>query len=350
MKLSCPTPLLKKVTTLIGVLSVGALLSTQVLFAQEFSPTDDTITLTAIPPRVGDLEPLRIAPGEKEQVQLRVRNNSSTAITVRSVAQDFILDLDGETPIPLTLTEDTNSRWSLADWLVIAPNQQTIQPQQTVAVSVLIEVPEDALPGGHYAMVTHEPVVPLAQQTGGSASAISQKVGSLFYLIVDGPVREEAFIRDLDFPRFTETGPVEFSLFVDNQSDVHIKPIISVDIYNIFNQKVDTIVLEGKNVFPLFSRGFEGQWDRVWGYGYYTAKVSMSYGSQGNIALAHTSFWLFPLKIVLAILVLLLTITAGGVSIRRHMLHRKDTKDQQIKELEEKLAQMNKQNLKQHEE
>ena len=129
MKLSCPTPLLKKVTTLIGVLSVGALLSTQVLFAQEFSPTDDTITLTAIPPRVGDLEPLRIAPGEKEQVQLRVRNNSNTAITVRSVAQDFILDLDGETPIPLTLTEDTNSRWSLADWLVVAPNQQTIQPQ-----------------------------------------------------------------------------------------------------------------------------------------------------------------------------------------------------------------------------
>lgn len=349
MKTACPTFSLKKIATLVGVLSAGSLLFSHTIFAQDFTQTDTTITLTAIPPRVGDLEPIKLAPGSKEQVQLRIRNNSTKTVTINSVAQDFMLDLDGETPIPLS--EEANSRWSLAEWLVIAPNQQTLEPQETGATSVLIEVPEDALPGGHYAMVTHEPSSGgLAEDSNESASLVSQKVGSLFYVIVDGVIHEEAFIRDFSFPQLTEIGPVDFSFFVDNQSDIHIKPQVTVEIYNIFNQKIDTIQIEGKNVFPLYSRGFTGQWDRVWGHGYYTAKLIMSYGEQGNVALASTSFWLFPVKIVLAGMIILLVLIAMLISIRRHIVHKNQDNQKHIKELEDQLAEINKKHLEQHEE
>jgi hypothetical protein len=348
MNTVCPSLSLKKISTFVGVLSVGTLLLSHTVLAQDFTQTDNSLTLTAIPPRVGDLEPIKLAPGAKEQVQLRIRNNSTQTVTISSIAQDFMLDVDGETPIPLS--EESNSRWSLANWLVIAPNQQTLDPQQTGATSVLIEVPEDALPGGHYAMVTHEPSSGGLSDESASSSLISQRVGSLFYVIVDGIIHEEAFVRDFSFPQLTEIGPVDFSFHVDNQSDIHIKPQVTVEIYNLFNQKIDTIQIEGKNVFPLYTRDFSGRWERVWGHGFYTAKLIMSYGEQGNIALASTTFWLFPVKIVLAGMVLLLVVVAMLISIRRHMLHKNQDKEKHIKELEDQLAQVNKEHLEQHEE
>ncbi len=351
MKIACPKPSLKNIVTLAGTVAASATLFSGVAFAQDltqFTQTDNTVTLTAIPPRVGDQEAIKLAPGDKEQVQLRIRNNSTRQVTITTMAQNFMLAEDGQTPIPLN--DEISSRWSLADWLVIAPNQQTLEPQETAGTSVLIEVPEDALPGGHYAMVTHEPSSGLTEETSQSAAAISQKVGSLFYVVVDGIIHEEAFIRDLSFPNFTEIGPVAFTFHVDNQSDIHIKPQLSVEIYNLFNQKIDTIEVESANVFPLFSRQFSGQWDRVWGYGYYTAKLVMSYGEQGNLAIAQTSFWLFPIKLVLAALIVILVLIATGISIRRHILHKNQNKDHHIKELEAQLAEANKRYLEQHEE
>lgn len=348
MKIVCPTPSLTRIASAAGVLGICAALFAGAAFAQDFTQTDTALTLTAIPPRVGDQEPIKLAPGDKEQVQLRIRNNSTQAVTIQSLAQNFMLAEDGKTPIPLI--DEAASRWSLADWLVIAPNQQTIAPQETAATSVLIEVPEDALPGGHYAMVTHEPSTGTLSEEGGSAAAVSQKVGSLLYVIVDGIIHEEAFIRDLTFPKFTEIGPVDFSFHVDNQSDIHIKPQMSIEIYNIFNQKIDTIEIESANVFPLLSREFNGRWEQVWGYGYYTAKLVMSYGEQGNLAVAHTSFWLFPLKLVVALLIIVLVLIATGIAVRRHILHKNEDKDEQIKELEEQLAQVTKEKIEHHEE
>jgi len=348
MNTTCPYVSKKALVVTAAALLIGTVVVSQTTYAQDFTQSDNTITLTAIPPRVGDQEAILIAPGEKEQVQLRVRNNSTTSVTVRSVAQDFMLDLDGETPIPLL--EETSTRWGLANWLVIAPTEQTIEPQTTVATSVLIEVPDDALPGGHYAMVTHEPSAGLENEQGGAASAISQKVGSLFYVIVDGIINEEAFIRDFTFPELTEIGPVDFSFAIDNQSDVHIRPQLSVEIYNLFNQKVETIPVESKNIFPLYNRSFDSTWTRVWGYGFYRAKLVMSYGSGGNIAMANTSFWLFPIKLVLTVLIILMVLLAMGIAIRRHILHKNDNKEEHIKDLEDQIQKMQQRNLEEHQE
>ncbi len=342
-KTTCPHYRTNRLIFAVLFLALGMFLHVQNINAQD---TDNMVGLTAIPPRVGDAEQIKLKPGSKEQVQLRIRNNSNTPITIFTQARDFVLDLDGETPIPIE--GENSNRWSLASWLVITPVEQVVQPQTTVATTVLIEVPKDALPGGHYAMVTHQPTAP-GGNADGAAAAISQRVGSLFYIIVDGPINEEAFIRDLSFPKLTEMGPVPFSFTVDNQSDIHIQPRLSVEIYNLLNQKIETIELESKNIFPLLSREFTGEWTRIWGHGYYTAKLIMSYGEQGNISIASTHFWLFPIKIVLAIIIALLTLLAIGISVRRHILHRNKNNEQIIKELEKKVADLQGDSLKKHE-
>lgn len=304
----------------------------------------DSITLTAMPPRLGDDNSLFVSPGEKLQTTIKVRNNSNKAFTINTAVDDFIIDEDGETPI--AITEDVDYRWSLENWLILAPEFQTLQPRQTGIINVIIDVPEDALPGGHYAMVTHKPVGLNGEKfQEESASKISQRVGTLMYVLVEGPINEEAFVRDFSMPKFTEYGPVPFSFSVDNQSDIHIKPDISIEIYNIFGIKVDTIVLESKNVFPMISRNFNDQWDQVWGTGYYKAKLVMSYGSEGAITIANTSFWLLPITLVIAALIVLLTLVVIFIATRRHLLHKNSDEQQRMQMLEEKISKLESERL-----
>ncbi len=305
------------------------------------------IRVVASPTRVGDDRSLLLQPGEKRQITLKVRNVSTQPIDALTMVQDFILDEDGSTPIPVELPDGVSNKWSLANWITIVPNSQTLQPNETAQLNALIEVPADALPGGKYAMVVHEPLpVGTAQDvlnqidSTASESRVNPKVGTLLYVIVDGPINEAAFVRDFSFPKFTEYGPVPFTMIVDNQSDIHITPKISVDIYSLFGTKIATIPLESKNVFPVTTREFSGEWDKVWGAGFYRAEVTMSFGEQGQVAMANTSFWFFPATLVIGIGAGLLGLLAITFAVRRHLVHRAKLDKKRIESLENQVAQL----------
>lgn len=305
--------------------------------------------LTAIPPRLGEDRSLRIKPGEKIQTSVRIRNGSSETLTISSRAQDFIVATDGSTPTPIN--DQVSNRWSLASWIILTPSVQVVEPGEIATVNVVIEAPDNALPGGHYAMVTHEPVTGASDVPAqfnlnrSSVSALQQRVGTLLYVTVEGPINEAAFIRELKFPRFSEFGPVPFSFLVDNQSDIHLSPRIGVEIYNLIGRKVETIEVESKNVFPFIAREFEGEWDRIWGFGPYTARVVMSYGTDGQLAMATTNFWLLPITLILAIIIVLLVIIAIIILIRRHLRSRQTNNDQRVQELEAKVRELEEQKL-----
>ncbi len=333
-------------------IALSALHHMPVAVAQE-APLSQGVT--AIPPKIGEDDTLVVKPGEKTQATLRVQNNSTKAVTITSLAQDFIVQSDGETPVPVLGGEEVSNRWSLASWMIIAPNEQLVGAGQTVGVNVLIEVPADALPGGHYAMVLHQPSTPGASvkaldgAANISASEITQKVGTLVYLRVEGPINYEAFVRGFTAPKFTEYGPVPFSFTADNRSDVHIRPQATIAIYDLLNRKVESIQVEPKNVFPFTSRLFEAEWRRTWGWGYYRAQLTMSFGDQGQTITASIPFWFFPVKLVLAGLVGVLTLLAVGISLRRHLLHRSSDEQKRIALLEEKLRTMEQEKLRTYE-
>lgn len=333
-----PTPASEEFTPPLLLEEVEEITDKSVLEVSATEAPLTEISLTAIPPRLGDDGSLSGAPGEVLQVQLRVRNLTEETVPVVTTVQDFILDPDGETPVGIN--DDVSNRWSLANWVTLTPTEHSIAPKETIGINAVIQIPADALPGGHYAMVLHEPGLGDGEGAGAS-SAVNQRVGTLLYVIVEGPINEEAYVRDFQFPGFSEYGPVPFQFTVENNSDIHITPQINVEIYNAFNQKVDTIQIEPKNIFPLYSRNFTGAWDRVWGFGIYKAKLTMSYGSAGQIVVANTSFWLLPIKIVIAIITAILTLLLIIFSVKRHLRHRVEEDEKRIRELEEQLQSMN---------
>ena len=328
---------LPKLLTLTALTAIFGVLLTFVPSVSAQSSTADAVGLMAIPPRLGEDGSLVVKPGNTIQLEARVRNTSSQTVTIESLAEDFIIGEDGITPVPVQ--ELTSSRWSLSQWIQISQPSNTVEPGESVTVPFVVQVPQDAVPGGRYAMVMHQiagATGSLAGQTGGQ-TGINQRVGTLVYLRVDGPVTEDANIRNLTLPTLVEFGPVPISFEIENLSDMHIRPAPVISVTNWLGREVGSFTAESQNVFPFSQRKFETSWEHVWGFGRYTVNVSASYGESGKVAMATSSFWIIPYTLIGGGLLLLLALIGIAIAVRRHLHHRSDVTHRQIELLEEKI-------------
>ena len=305
------------------------------------SATVEEVAITAIPPRLGDDDSLRGDPGEAIQTQVRVRNNTGNPISVETIVEDFIIGEDGKTPIPVVA--ETNSLWSLAQWITLANPRNIVPAHDSVTIPVIIQIPQDAKPGGRYAMIMHQPVESgAAAQTGEVAgrAAVSPRVGTLVYFRVNGDVTQNAAIRNINIPGLNEFGPVPISYEIENLSDIHIQPKTTITVRNMLGQTVEQFEVDSRNIFPYTTRGFEAEWDRVWGFGRYTAEFAASYGDHGKVAMAQYSFWLIPYTLIMAVLFILLALLGIFIAVRRHLEQRNSVENQHIDLLEDRIRQL----------
>ncbi|MDO5561188.1 MAG: hypothetical protein Q4G02_00190 [bacterium] len=331
----------KVITSLALLLGLGFASLAHVQAQQAAAATScnaNVVTLTAVPPRLGDDYSIVLKPGETRQIEIEVRNPSDCPITIETFARDFIIADDGETPIGVD--DDVSSKWSLANWLTMTPNTVVLKERGSATVLVNITVPEDALPGGRYAMILHRPASgsDTAQATGAKVTA---QVGTLLYVVVDGELVENADVADFSFTDFNEFGPIDYSFTIQNGSSLHIRPETEITVKNMLGKEIAKIDPEQKNIFPDSERKFTGTWDTNWGFGRYTADLTGTYGNQGGTLSAQTAFWIIPVRIILAILLVFVLIIAVIVTTRRKYTKMLDIEAEKVRRLDEKLDEQN---------
>jgi len=271
------------------------ILSSLILIAV-FTPrvlAQTSVSLAAIPPRLE----ISAQPGETIQETIKVRNDSETELVVKTEVEDFIVKDDQGTPVPVK--QEVSGRWSLASWVYLSPKQTILKPKTTQVISLVITVPADALPGGHYAMIVHSPLN--EANLGGSGATIAQKVGTLIYLDVAGKINEDTNLLKFEaVPPLAEYGPIKLITQIQNLSDVHIKPIGQITISNLFSQKSASLPLEQVNIFPFQSRTYENEFSGKWHFGRYKAELEAAYGKSGQVVTGLIYFWIIPWKIITA--------------------------------------------------
>jgi len=264
------------------------------------------IKLTAIPPR------LEIAadPGEVIAQQIKVRNEGDSQIGLQVKVQDFIVSDKEGTPIPVV--RQLAGQWAASLWMNVSPQKFLLNPGETKALDLVAVVPEDANPGGHYAVIFYSPVEgAIGKQEGDltGATGISPNVGTLAYFTVSGDIKEEARVARMDIPKFQEYGPIKIITEIDNLSDIHIKPLGTVKIYDWFGKLKTTLKFEEKNIFPSTSRIYENTWQQKWGLGKYKAQLQAGYGTQGKALMATVFFWIIPWRVItIAVLTVILVV------------------------------------------
>lgn len=172
------------------------------------------------------------------------------------------------------------------------------------------------------------------KQTG---NIITQRVGTLIYVIVNGPINEKADITRFSVPKFTEQGPVEFTGSVESLSDIHVNPKGTISISDPLNKKVAEISVDTGNIFPETTRDFQAVWDKKWGWGQYKADLKLTYGTAGKVITASAFFWLFPIRLVIYSLVAIISVLVAIVLLnKRNKKHQQDL-EKEVAALKEEL-------------
>lgn len=306
------------------------------LIISKMTSTAQASSLIVSPPRV-DLEG---KPGEVLQQTIKVTNSSDKTITLSSKAVDFIVSDSSGTPIQITTS--ASGRYLASPWFILDKPELTLDANQSASVITIIEIPQNALPGGHYAGVFFAPKD--KGVLGSTGAVVTPQIGSLFGITIAGDIKYDALIKEFSASNnISEFGPIDFSATIENQSDTHIKPKSNIVIRDMLGRKLADLPLDELNIFPFTTRTIKGTWDTIWGLGRYTATLDAVYGP-GLVATRTIHFWIMPYRLIATILVILLVLIALFVSIRRHLLHLQDHRDDEIDTLKRKIAEMENRN------
>ena len=243
-------------------------------------------------------------------------NFEITAEPGQVVAQQIRVSNRGDSPIPITmqiagfrpqgqegqveLTEEEEAEFGILTWTTVSPSEFVLEPGAEEAVTFLIEVPDNAPPGGHYMSILAK-----LGSSGGQGLAVGQRIGSLVLLRVAGEVVEQAQLADFAAPSFAAKGPIDFDVVLRNTGNVHLRPVGEVVITGTFGGEVAKLPLEQRNILPESERVFSATWETGWNLGRYTAEYTGIYGSSSTNLKGSTTVILFPWPIILPIAVVL---------------------------------------------
>lgn len=288
---------------------------------------ENNLTLSAIPPRLE----INVKPGEVVTKEIKIRNESNISRSISTSIKDFIVTNDSGTPTQLEDLDPDQNRWAASSWIQISPSQITLKPGETKVLTLTILAPDNAIPGGHYAMVLHSPKNETFVNENGST--IETNVGTLVYITIPGNVKEDAKIKDFSVPQFSETGPINFKTTVNNLSDVHILPVGAINITNIFGFKTAQLKLDKTNIFPYTDRHFENTLNKKFLCGRYKAQFLAAFGTTGQTIMATVFFWVIPWKL----LVLIFIATFIFVLLVKILKNKKTFQKEEIEKLEKEL-------------
>jgi len=302
----------KKITFLLVLSTLGCL-----FWEGKKSPvfSQDPVALTVSPPRIE----LTANPGETITKDLKITNNTASELLVQTTVKDFLVEDKKGTPI--TVKSEQAGKFALSTWLSTSETEFSLPAYQTKLITAAIVIPEEAFPGGHYGAIYFSPLG-LSGPKGAGAETTSQtgvatKVASLVSVIIPGDIKEDAIVRRMDIPLFQEFGPVKIISEIANSSDIHIRPLGTIRIYNWLGKLNTTLKLKEQNIFPGASRTYKNLWPQKWGLGKYKAKLEAGYGNQGNSLLAIAYFWVIPWRLIVVVLLVVTLIILSVIYWRK---------------------------------
>ncbi len=282
-------------------------------------------------------------PGDTLTEEILLYNEGEFDTTYYSSFTNF--EAQGETGNP-AFVEPTEG---LGTWMQTAPTV-VVPAGKSVPVPFQIRIPQNAEPGGHFAVVFFGDAPP-----SGSGVSIGSKLGILILLSVSGDVKEGGGIVSFNLKEskfFYNTLPVAFEYRFRNDGGDRIKPVGNVKIRNTFyipTEKINANQVEG-NILPNSTRRFDVSWvekarepgytpnpniftqffDDVlyqwhnFAFGFYFADLSLNYGV--NLSMYQGTdtkiFFVFPWQLLIVMgFVLLIVFFGGGKLLSKYNAH-----------------------------
>lgn len=258
------------------------LIITSAFFCSSVYAQSDILPSVSLSPAVFEFD---VAGGEVISRTIKITNHSAVALPIKVKVVNF--EAADETGGMKFVTEVEEEELAAYRWLTIAPADFIIEPQATREINLTVNIPREAVPGGHYVAILFEPQLP-SWYFSKQATKLVPVVGTLvlfsvqkwslnnfmtasplvitdFNLTDKGRVRTEALVLGInrllawlqinqalaasDFLVY-QSVPREVVLRLKNNSIFHIKPSGRLAVFNIFGKQVAEADLERTTILP----------------------------------------------------------------------------------------------------
>ncbi len=234
--------------------------------------------------------------GEPTQKDITIQNTTNFPLPIKGQVGAFI----SSEPIKY----DLQKTFDASKWFRLDPSDFILQPKESKVIKVSIESPPSTEPGGHYATIFFQPLIPSGVITNSTTISLA-RVGVLTFLIAPGDIISQLELLDLTSPRFQLSLPLEFKLQFSNTGTVHLNPTGTVKIYNIFGKQIDAINLPPSIILPGTIKDIPLTWNGNNKIGKFTLKSDLYWGDNQQLKPVEHIFWILPLHIIIPSLILL---------------------------------------------
>lgn len=278
---------------------------------------------------------LKANPGQIIKQEITLFNEKDISETLYVSYSNFEASGENGNPKYVDPKDDLGTWMNAAAKVVLAPKSSQIVP-------LIITVPKDATPGGHFAVVFWG-TVPTIEST--NQVSIGAKTGVLVLLSVSGAVNENGGIVEyntINKASFFTSLPIGFYYRFQNNGGDRVKPAGSILIKNLLgitSARIPGNPVDG-NVLPGSTRKIETVWQgkdgptpvsdadqgnffdkagHEWNnfaFGHYKAIISLAYGEQNKVTTGTLGFWVFPwhlLLLIAAFLILCIMLLRKGL-------------------------------------
>jgi hypothetical protein len=240
----------------------------------------------------------RVDPGTTISDKLFIVNEGQEEQTFYAAFEKFAVE-NGQTKfLPSEPAE-------LAEWFKMEKSV-TLKAGEQKEIPFTIEVPKNAPPGGHFAVVWWGTAPP------GGQVAIVTRAGILVFLQVSGEVNEKGDITEFSLikGRFIFKLPDDFVVNFQNQGNTYLKPLGEIAIKNIFGSSIAAFKVNFKEriILPENSQLLDiaKKFDKPpFAFGLYKAELALQWGEKGNSVQRDIWFFVFPWKTVLIVIIIL---------------------------------------------
>lgn len=276
-------------------------------FNIEFSPAKINLTLEA---------------GKIHKEIFTIGNYSDVDRVFNLYVRDFVVRNEEGGPEFLEDTEQEGSQYSLKNWVTLPFNEVRVAAGDTREVTVTINVPQDAEPGGHYAALFVETDAPSDAPSGSSVGAVG-RIASLMLVGVPGDVLEDLNVVEFSTDQkifYADAPTVEVTTRLENKGSVHGIPTGALFIRGglsgtnqtvIFNQ-AQAAVLPGAPARKITETFVLEKNGPIPPMGKFTIELLGRYGTAEQELSATYTFWVIPITFLLASLAVVVVIAFVG--------------------------------------
>jgi hypothetical protein len=227
-----------------------------------------------------------LSPGDEKIISIEVLNDSNDFA-------NFLPEVDSFVANPTNGIPKFGAESEALKWVTFDNKKMLLNPNQTGNFNFKIKVPQSAEPGAYY-LGLFARSFPDSGQVG-----LSSRVGSLFFLYIEGEVLEQLIQTDFKVEKNIFFKPeFNFLLKLKNTGTIHVSPVGYVTIKNIFGNEVARYEINQnqRKVLP------SGEWVeninvtsiKTNGIGPLKAEVFLNYGLTEGSLYGVETFWFTP--------------------------------------------------------